>query len=435
MKEKTINWRRQQVIFIGLLLGIFILAGLLAVRYDRQWDLTANQRNELTAPSVALLQQLDDTVAVTAFVRGNPKVKRLIQRSIAKYQRYANLSLTYQNPDLSPDVVREHGIERDGELLLRYHDKTAVAKALSESAISQAIQQLLENKRRHVVFLTGQGERPVGAMATGYSQLLKQLDAANIQVTARDLKKQSPIPDDVDLLVLAAPQLAYAEAEQQQIIAYLHQGGRLLWLTEPQSATLPLLVSELGVMSEQALLSNSSAKAYGLRGDNLIAITPRNALPVFHGVDTLLVFSRMTYLKTLPTQAREKWLLTPMLAIDDNTVVQRGKDLSMAALPLDVGVLLTPKTAEQTAQVMMIADADFLSNQFIGLGQNSEFAMNIFEQLTAKRLGFSTFERPLPSPVVLSEAQLSRQIVLFVVVLPLLILLLGFWIRRRLCSA
>lgn len=433
--EKPVNWRRQQGVFIGLLLGIFVLAGLLAVRYDRQWDLTHNQRNALSKTSIELVQKLTAPVHVTAFVRGNPKVKQLTQRIIARYQRHGDFVLQFQNPDLSPDVVSQYHISRDGELLLRYQGNSQVAKSLTETAISQVLHRLLK-PRRHVVFLSGHGERDVADNPTGYGKLLKQLDAQAISVSGLNLQNNLIIPPQTDVVVIAAPKQPYSEAAQQALIDYVGQGGRLLWLSEANTAQLPQLSAYFGVMSESAVLRNQSAKAYGLHGDGLIVITPTLALPMFQGIDKPLVFSQMTWLKTLPTQARETWLALPILAVTDNTVVQRGQDLSMASLPLTVGLQLTPKTPKVTeprGQAVYIADSDFLSNRFIGLGQNSDFAKQLFGQLSTADLPILT-NTTQPSAVVLSEAQLTRQILLYVVLVPLLILLLGWRLRRRLCS-
>ncbi len=57
-KVKKYNWQRQHRLFVTLLLAIFILAGILAVRYDRFWDLTLNRRNQLSETSVKIVRQL-----------------------------------------------------------------------------------------------------------------------------------------------------------------------------------------------------------------------------------------------------------------------------------------------------------------------------------------------------------------------------------------
>lgn len=429
-----VNWRRQHRVFITLLVGLFILSGLLALRYDKQWDLTESKRNQLTVKSLELLKQLEAPVQITAFVRGNPKVKRLIQRLISQYQQQADIHLSYSNPDLSPEQVRRYHLVREGEMLIRYQDKTAVSRQVNESGVSGAISQLLRDRPPRVVFLTGHGERGFDETPTGYALLLKQLAAQGIRVSLLDLRHKPQIPPETDLVVLSDPQTVYSQMEQQAIIDYL-PNGRLLWLTDPASAQLPYLTQVLGVRGEVGILRNRSAEAYGLAGKSLLAIEPKSALPLLDTIDSLLVFSSLGYLQALPTQAQQDWVNTPLLTVTEKTIIQKGQDLTMAHLPLTVALKLTAKKITDKRQIVIVADADFLSNQLIKLGQNLSFAMNLFTQLAQpdneKPL---FFEQSSPSPVVLSEKQLAQQALFYLLVMPLLIVLLGYWLRRKLCN-
>lgn len=433
MTKNVLSWRRQHRFFIALLVGLFVLLGLLAVRYDKQWDITEGQRNQLTTQSVALLEQLEAPLQITAFVRGNPQIKRLIQRLVSQYQQWAEIQLSYLNPDLSPEPVRRYQIEQEGEMLIRYQNKTAVARQLSEQGLSEAINRLLVERPPRVVFLTGHGEREFDDSPTGYALLLKQLANLGVRVSLLDLQQNPRVPSGTDLLVLSDPQTAYSSAAQQAIIDYLSQ-GRLLWLTEPASVQLPELVSLLGVRGEAAVLHNQSAKNHGFTGERLVVIEPKSSLPILETIDSLLVFSSLGYLKVLPTQAEQNWVKTPLLTVTEKTVILQDQQVTAAHLPLTIAIKLTSKELTKNSQVVLMADADFLSNQLIKLGQNITFAVNLFTRMLQPEDRQLTFEQNIPKPVIMTPIQLAQQAAFYILIVPLLVILLGYWARRQLCS-
>ena len=80
------NWQKQHTRFVALLVGIFILIGLLVVRYDYKIDVAFNQRNSLSLQGIQIAKQLSDPLKVTAFAQGNLKVKKLINSNLVSYK-------------------------------------------------------------------------------------------------------------------------------------------------------------------------------------------------------------------------------------------------------------------------------------------------------------------------------------------------------------
>ncbi len=63
------------------------------------------------------------------------------------------------NPELHPDLLRKHDIRYDGEVLLEYRGRNEKITQISEANVSNAIQRLLRQGERWLVFLQGHGER------------------------------------------------------------------------------------------------------------------------------------------------------------------------------------------------------------------------------------------------------------------------------------
>ncbi len=93
---------------------------------------------------------------------------------------------------------------------------------------------------------------------------------------------------------------------------------------------------------------------------------------------------------------------------------------------------MAQRTAPLTAgRVWLIGDADFASNRFIGQGQNTDFAVSMIKQLANPDATHIVIANDLPAPVVLSEQTLAYLALAMMGGVPLLILLIGFFVRRR----
>lgn len=440
------QWQRQHRLFVALLLGIFCLSGLLAVRYDRAWDLTADRRNQLSETTVTLVEQLESPLHITAFSRGNPKVKTLINRLLTRYQDHAEVNWVFKNPDAEIDAVRRYGIQRDGELLLTYQGQSVLVDTLNETAISRGIYLLLQGKTRQAVFVIGHGERGFSVDDdSGFSKLKQRLESESINALSVDLAISKQIPDDTDVLILAAPQYDYSEAETQMIADYLNRGGRLLWLANHQSvkrqsdnripnnaqASLSRL---LGVRFADGILLGQAGKTFGFDDPAYVPIvpTPNASSSALAGIETLLVFPEASPIAVLPTIAAKQWHAEPLLSpMPSDWLLKTAQTIEKATSPVVIGLALTPVDVTQRAKVWLIGDADFASNRYIGQGQNADFAVNAVRQLATPDTAHIAIANEMPPPVILSETTLAYLALAMMLGVPLLLLSLGRIVRQR----
>lgn len=432
MTVKPVNWRRQHLIFVSLLVMIFIIVGLLAVRYDRVWDLTHNRRHTLSQTSIDIVKQLQQPLKITAFSRGNPQVKQLIHRLLDKYRQYATIELVFVNPDTAIDSVNQYGITRDGELLIHYQGRVSHATDLSETTLTRAIYQVLQSRQRQVLFVTGHSERSLGNDNNAYGALYERLTANGMKVGQVDLNVSRRVPDYTDVLVIADAKYPYGDHEITAIGNYLQDGGQLLWLNEADSALLPGLVKQLAVKHSDATIINRSAKKYQLNRNDYVVIEPQSDFPILRRINTMILLPGATPLDVLPTTAAKAWQISPLLTIDHESFLKQQRTISQATLPLNVGVVLVASDVQHAQKAVVIGDADFLSNQFIGFGQNAHLADNLFAYLSAVDTQFIQIIDTMPAAVTISEQTLYNLALTFIVIVPLLLLLMGLLIRRYL---
>ncbi|MPV86479.1 GldG family protein [Ostreibacterium oceani] len=453
-------WRRQNTVFVLLLFGLFIGIGLLAIYYDKRYDLTQSQRNSLSEMSIEMMAQLDAPLEIIAFVRGNPQTQTLIREMIARYAEHGEVDLTFKNPDAAPDLVRRYQISRDGELVLQYQGKTAYASDLSETTITRAIYTLLSQRQFNVFFVTGQGERSLGKRSlderkSSYSQLVEQLSDTTLRFGQIDLQGLDTLPQNIDLLIIAAPTRPYPDHAKQHLINYLATGRPLLWLFEPDSIPIDWLANELGVNVLPQTLLSQSGKKYGYTHPTYLAIEPslsmRENTPVFSDIDTFLLLPSVAPIAVptvAPTAApiaapshniNGAWQTYPFLVIDkdgDNLLLQSMQnEITQAESSPIIGVesqreYIMQNQATHKQSVVMIGDADFMSNQFLGIGQNRDFAESLIRRLVAPDASFIQIAKSLPEPVVIAEKTRSLLVLILVVIAPLIVLIKGFVIRR-----
>ena len=230
--------RLQNIVFVILFLTAMGLIVWLAEKNSYELDLTWGKRNSLTEASVAVLGKLDQRITITAFVRDDSKTMHdLISDLVERYHRHKpDIELKFINPDLVPELVREHGITVDGQLLVQYGKRQETLMNTSEKTLTQLLVKLAGSGNSYIGFVQGHGERNLlGAANHDLGRFGEQLERKGYTLQPLNLVKTPSIPSNNRILVIASPRTALLDGEVQIISEYIAAGGNLLWLTEPLS--------------------------------------------------------------------------------------------------------------------------------------------------------------------------------------------------------
>jgi len=447
------NLRVNNVLFVILLLVAVGLLAWLSTRYVYQSDWTANGRNTLAVESAAVLDKFAGPISITVFASENDELRRYLKDLMTRYQRLKHdISLSFVNPDLEPQRVRELGITVDGEMLIVYDGQTEQLNDLTERGLSNALQRLLRRGGRKVIFIQGHGERnPRGQASYDLSQWVTQLESKGFEVTTINLAQDvMPVVDDANVYVLASSRSAPLAAELEKIQQLT--AGRFLWLVDPGSLKgLDALADQLSLTFNPGMIVDPNISQVGLM---LVGTDdPRMTLVTNYGqhriVEGFAFNTLFPMTQSLTIKRDSDWRATAFLSTMSNVWQETGQvqgqvsfDDGDIAGPLDIGVALSRDDNVQQnadghpdeARVVVIGDGDFLSNAAIGVGGNLQLAMNIIHWLSGND--------PLVNvPVKISsdtELHLSSTVVLvigagFLLLIPLALLLsgLGIWWRRR----
>ncbi len=471
--------RFQHTAFVLLFLAAIGLAGWLSHLYSFQADWTAGNRNTLAEASRNLLANAEDPLTITAYASERESLRREIRRLVGRYQRAgaAEVQLEFINPNAHPQLVREKGIQRDGQLMVNYQGRAEKVDGRSEQAVTQAIQRVMRDRAQTVRFLTGHGERsPKEQGRQGISRFAQALREAGIKVKRLNLAKKGQVPGDTSLLVIADPTQPLLQAEVEQIRTFLNDGGHLLWLVDKQPAkALQPIAQDLGIEFKQGTVVDPKARLLGVSDPTQVIVTsyPRHAITrdfssvtVFPGSAGIAVsappdWQSTALLQTGPQAWLENGELKGKLRFDGKQGDQKG--------PITLGVALEgpksdpdpdsdgskaespqsgPSSSEDSAsqgksskgekgpgqRLVVISDSDYLSNAFLGAGGNQDLALNTVHWLTADEEFINVQPKAAPDTHLRLPRVAAWALPLaFMGGLPLLLFVAGavIWLRRR----
>lgn len=438
----------QNLVFVIALLTLSGLLAWLSTQYNIQTDWTSSGRNTLSIDSRKLLDEMPGRIHITAFARETPLLRNHIRDLVARYQREKDdVSLQFVNPDADPERVREQGITLDGELLVAYQGRSEKVQETTEQALTNSLLRVARQELLKVAFLTGHGERdPHGQANHDFGNFGKLLEKKGIQLDSLSLTKTARIPDDINLLVIAAPQVNLLAGEVQLIHRYLQQGGNLLWLVEPGGiAGLEPLAEALGIEVLPGVVVDATTQLFGIDDPAFALITDYPMHAITRSMNSLTLFPQAA---ALEVNAPEEWQVEPLLTTLDRAWTEIGpisgtirfdEDSDERFGPLDIAFVFTrqkPDSDEQSSEqrVFVIGDSDFLANTYLGNGANVDLGLKLFNWLNNDDK-LITITARTASDVRLELSPVSQAVIgfSFLFIIPLMLIGAGIsiWWRRR----
>jgi hypothetical protein len=416
-------------------------------------DWSVGARASIAPESRAVLDQLPDPVEVVSYASPSGDLRANIGGFFERYQRAKpNLALRFVDPEKDPAAMRELGISTDGAMLFHYHDRVQrLDDALTERNVSNALERLTRGGERIVAFVTGDGERsPSGVANADLSVFMAQFSARGIRAVPLNFAQVQAVPEHTDLVVLASPLAAMSPAAVKALVAWLDNGGNLLWLTEPGETDLgtePLAVA-LGVRVLPGMLVDSQGSALNLADPRQIPQSTYTPHPITHGLMQTTLFKEVAALARAPGT---DWAVNAFLhtgehsrlafdAVDvaQPSTIRTAADEGEVHGPFDFGFALTrlsPSPVRNEQRVVVIGDGDFLANSFVGNGGNRALGERLIDWLLGDDALVNLPPRGAPDRVMaLSQGMLNMLTVGFLFVLPLLLFAIGAtitWRRRR----
>lgn len=412
-------------------------------RFDLTVDVSANARHTLTETTVQTLSLMPMPLNLIAVIGPSEQQRTAISDLVVKLRKHkGDISLSFVNPEIEPDKVRELNSPPGGELIMQYQGREKRLQNLSERSFTQALHQLSRSNSRHVAFIKGHGERtPDRQTNDDFAYLSARLGQSGIETSTLSLVQVPRVPDNIDTLVIAAPTEKYFPGEVASILEYLGRGGNLLWLIDGDTlAGLKSVSLELGFDLLPGVVIDANSSAWGTESPTFAIIDnyPNHAINT--GLQSPLLLPQVKALSVIPQAGQtvtpllqtraESWTETgPIqgaIKFDENSEEARG--------PLTVALSIERERAGREQRIVVAGDADLFASTWIGNGANQDYAERLFNWMASddNLIQFTTIQAK-DSRVQLSTRQTIVVGAGFLLLLPLLFLAIGTfqWYRQK----
>ena len=430
-------------LFVVLLIVLTTLLAYLARQYRVEIDLTRGHRNTLSAATLDVLKRLDGPVSITAYAmerdaRGE-QVHRRIEEFVRPYQRAKpDVALTLVDPREQPKAAAQAGVRAPVELVVEYKRRTAHLTEFNEQAFANALMRLARGAERLVMWLDGHGERKLdGAANHDLGEFGRQLGSKGFRLGSVNLVLAQEVPANAAALVIASPQVDLFPAEVQKIRRYLAGGGNLLWLIDPEPLHgLAPIAEMLGLVLTPGVVTDPEAARLNAPPTlALAAVYGRHAIT--DGFNLVTVFPQARQINTIES---DEWRIRPLVEVAPRGCVKTGKPEGRCDPNRDIPGPIVIATAferavgEKQQRVVVVGNASFLSNTFVGNGGNRDLGINLVNWLSGDDSLITLQPRGTADGNINIDQTILYLIAFsFLLVVPLAFMITGavIWWRRR----
>ncbi|CAN1528765.1 ABC-type uncharacterised transport system [Methylophilaceae bacterium] len=446
----------QNSFFVVLFLMLVVLLGYLAGQYHVAKDITQANRNILTQGSVNVLKQMKEPINITVFATkddasGGDNFRKGMIDFIARYQREKkNVNLKFINPSIEPKLAQDAGVKEDGEVVVEYNKRSEhIIPPIAEQEMTNLLVRLSRTNQQAVMYLDGHGERNLlGVKNHDIGEFGKQLEKKGFKFANPDLTVAQAVPSNGAMLVIASPQVNVSDVEAKKIKAYLERGGNLLWLVDDNNLRgLESVAEYLGMTVSPGIALDMASAQYGadarvsfasLYGEHAITknFMLRTLFPEAHQVTAIGTDENGWKVSNLVEVAPNGWLMAGKLSKDAKPEFNEKTDKRG---PINIGVALERIYGKKGQRVVVMGNANFLSNTFITNGGNLDLGVNIVNWLAGDDQLITIQPMPLKDINVTIPDSDSGRLVAWTVFhgfqyfLPLAMMIAGFyfWWKRR----
>ena len=439
--------------YILIVIAAVVVANILADRYNKSYDSTANKRYSLSDQTAKIVKGLKQDATITYF---NRSTRFRDGKDIL--DQYANLSpklqVKYVDPDKDPELAREYGIRSFGTAVVQIGSKREEAKSMTEEGITGAFIRNLKSNARTVCFTAGSGEHQLDdSNREGMSKFKEVLAKDSYDTKSVDLLSKAEVPGDCTTLVIAGPTKNYEQPEVDAIKKYVENGGRALFMLDP-----PLKLGHEEVADNDALTNLLQTWGVTLNKDLILDLNPLGQIAGL-GPQVALVTTYAS--QPIVDQLRGTATGFPLarsleIKNTDKTSVQKLFDSSSTSLatsnlsspsinvndpknkkgPLTIGAAGTYNTGKENSQgrFVVVGSSTWAANRFIDFNGNDDLASNTVNWLSSDEDLISIRPKaPEDRRITMTGRQLSwvRATSQFALPLVVVIVGVGVWWKRR----
>src|SRR5437016_504748 len=262
---------------IVLILFLAAMVNSFAFKHYARWDFSRDQKYALSDKTKRFLDTLKGKMRITVFLSVNTPITADVQNLLTEYQYAGKGKIDVEHIDPERNLSRakelfdKYKVVTDESLLILDYagrNKTVKASEMAdidqsgiafgegprvttfkgEQAITSAMIDLVEGKKKILGYVTGHKEPPLSD--NGPISVLKTfIENENIKSQELNLLDLDAIPAELNAIAIIGPQYDFSDREMKLLRDFWDKQGRILLLLDPAAKTPKLrgFVNELGV--------------------------------------------------------------------------------------------------------------------------------------------------------------------------------------------
>src|SRR5436305_2530779 len=470
----------------ALILFLVAMVNSFAFKHYARWDFSRDQKYTLSDKTKRFVDTLKGKMRITVFFSPTTPITADVQNLLTEYQ-YAGkgkIDIEHIDPERNLSRAKElfdkYKVVTDESLLVLDYDgrnKTVKASEMAdvdqsgmsfgegprvaafkgEQAITSAMIDLVEGKKKTLGYITGHKEPALSAPTSPVTMLKTFIENENIKFQELNLLDQAAIPADMNAVMIVGPQYDFSDREMKLLRDFWDKQGRMLLLLDPAAKTPNLrgFVNELGVkvnndrlmvflrtgIQELALMRDVQAR---FLGDSPVTKRLADVRALFLGGTSSLTLEpdrvRAANIRLEPLiQAEKGYFAEKDYNTDDQVKLQA--DAKQSNVPLTIGAAVEKGgSADQRVQVnssrlVVVSNASFVQDNAITQDQQGlDFMSGSVNWLLSREqlIGIAP-KVPKPLTFSLNEEALRNLRWIVLVLMPLIPAVIGtvVWWQRR----
>jgi gliding motility-associatede transport system auxiliary component len=401
LSARQTKYAAYAALYVIVILAIVSVANVLANRYNKSYDSTANKRYSLSDQTAKIVKGLKQDAAITYYDRQSG-----FQTAKDVLDRYSTLSprirVEYIDVEKNPQVARAAGVTKLGTSFVQIGAKKEEAKSVTESEITGAIIRDLKTTTRTVCFVTGSGEHQVDdTQRNGFSRLKDILAKDQYATKSFSLLEKAEIPADCTVVVIGGPQSEYVQPAVDAIKKYVEQGGRAMILLDAplkfgrptaDNTALTDLLQSWGVTMDKDLLLDLSpvGQLMGL-GPEIALVSTYDTHPIvdeMKGTATGFPLSRSLTVKNTDKTTVQKLFessATSLATTKLDSPNVNPSDPNNKKGPLPIGAAGSYNTGKENSEgrFVVVGSSSWPANSFINFNGNGDLVLNALNWLSS----------------------------------------------------
>jgi hypothetical protein len=471
---------------IVLILFLVAMVNSFGFKHYARWDFSRDQKYALSDKTKRFLGTLKSKMRITVFFAPNTPITADVQNLLTEYQYAGKGKIDVEQIDPERNLSRakelfdKYKVVTDESLLVLDYDgrnKTVKASEMAdidqsgmafgegprvaafkgEQAITSAMIDLVEGKKKILGYVTGHKEPPLSENSP-ISQVKTSIENENIKFQELNLLDLEAIPAEVKAVMIVGPQYDFSDREMKLLRDFWDKQGRILLLLDPSAKTPKLrgFANEVGVkMNDDRLmaflrtgiqeLAHTREVQARFLGDSPITKRLADVRALFLGGTSSLTLepdrARAANIRVEPLiQAETGYFAEKDYNTDDEAKLQADAKQS-SNVPLAIGAAVEKGgSADQRVQVnssrlVVVSNASFVQDNAITQDQQGlDFISGSVNWLLGREqlIGIAP-KIPKPLTFSLDEEALRRLRWIILVFIPLIPAVIGtmVWWQRR----